>query len=442
MLRNRLALPAVIAVLAWASLGRPAAPRAAPNSEPRPWRTSTIDATGDVGRHAAAAFNPSNGQATIYYYDATAKRLKGAVNAPSSQNPCLPAGWSCSSLAFEGLHPSVDFTPDGHIGVATYVPTHQTNAYAGPTPGGGSFFERVDMEPSSAPGTYTGFYNSFKFDANDSPHLAYYRVLPSPAIRYAEFVGSGGNCGGEGNVGRWQCDTIAAAEGNATVFNAVALDFNSAGVPHMAFRNLLGSLSLAYEVGSGGNCGEGAQFHKWQCDVIDGNAKPYAIAMHLRQCSILCGGEGSWIAYRDSASNNVRVARKVASGGNCGAGTNAGLWQCATIEGVGPEPAEAGVAIRYNYAEATPYLAYQDRDDQSNAILKLAYAVASGGNCGGGAWQCQVIDGGQGGANVGAYLSLDIDGDGYGLIAHYDETNRDLKVSRQQRGIYVPLLMR
>jgi hypothetical protein len=447
MLRHRLVLLAATIALVWLSLGLAgagAAPTAAPASAPRPWITATVDTAGDVGRYTALAFAPTTDQANIFYFDSDGKDLKSATNTPpSGQNLCVHPAWTCSSININIIYTAADFTSDGYLGLAVYRVDSQTNAFAGPIPGGGSLYERVDMEPTSVPSTYTGMQNSFKYDANDAPHLAYYRFTPNPAIRYAESVGSGGNCGGDGNVGRWQCDTIAAAAASGLAFNAVALDFNSAGTPYLAFRNALGTLSLAYEVGSGGNCGEGAQFHKWQCDVIDSTVSLHAVAMHLRKCSILCaGGESSWIAYRDGTSNSIRIAQRVGSGGNCGSGTNLGQWQCTTIEAVGAETDAAGVAIGYNYADRLPYLAYQDGDDQSNTTLKFAYPVASGGNCGGGAWRCQVIDGGQGGANVGAYLSLGIDSNGYAIIAHYDSTNHDLKIARQARQIYVPVLIR
>jgi hypothetical protein len=453
MHRRRLSvlIAAAILLVGAMSAGRstePASAGAPQADQPPHWRVTRIDASDSVDTvtsMSAFGINPLTGVAQLFYYviNPVHDRLDTALNQPGGQNPCLDTAWACSTLSDDIAPGSLDYTSDGQLGMVGY--RFNTNIYQGPTPDGPVSFAPVDVEEFSAPdSTATGIDSSLKFDANDRPHIAYYRYMPNPAIRYAEYVGSGGNCGAGAQLNKWQCDTIVATA-EVMVPVVVELDFDAAGMPVIAYRNTAGGLALARRVGSGGNCGEGAQLNKWQCDLIEAAGSVHALHMRLSTCAQACSGdEASWIVYQDSASKTVRIAREVASGGNCGLGTNAGRWQCTTLDEIGDKSDyPATVGLDYSYAEHIPYIAYQDSDDQYNRVLKVAYPVTSGGNCGDGAWICQIVDNGRELTEQGGTITVQISPAGRVMIAYFDEYWDAHKIAeKMDYSIFMPLTVR
>ncbi len=72
---------------------------------------------------------------------------------------------------------------------------------------------------------------------------------------------------------------------------------------------------------------------------------------------------------------------------------------------------------------------YMSYYDATNEDLRLAKYVGSGGNCGpGNSWSCEIVDDGGGTDNVGMYSSLAFDPlSGWPGIAYYDSTNYGIK---------------
>jgi hypothetical protein len=453
MHRRRLSvlIAATILLVAWMSAGRPTsrASAGAPlDSQSLHWRIARIDSSDSdnyVTSSSAFGINPLTGVAQLFYYviNPVHDRLKTAINQPGGQNRCQDTAWACSTLSDAVYPASLDYTSDGQLGMASYE--LQTNAYQGPTPDGAAPFALVDLEEPSAPDTtVSGVNSSLKFDANDRPHIAYYRYMPNPAIRYAAYVGSGGNCGSGAQLNKWQCDTIVATAA-VLIPGLLELDFDAAGTPVIAYRNTAGALALARRVGSGGNCGEGAQLNKWQCDAIEAAGSLYALDMRLSTCAQACSGdEASWIVYQDTGSKTVRIARQVASGGNCGLGTNAGRWQCTALDTIGDKgDYYVRVGLEYSYTEHIPYIAYQDSDDQYNRVLKVAYPVAGGGNCGDGAWICQIVDNGRQLDDQGGGITVQISPSGRVMIAYFDDYSHEHKVAeKMDHSIFMPLTVR
>jgi hypothetical protein len=85
------------------------------------------------------------------------------------------------------------------------------------------------------------------------------------ALRLAYYVSNGGNCG---PANAWQCDTIDNGSGNEVVGQHPSLRLIGAGnTPYVTYLDVTNNrLKLAYEVGSGGNCGPGG--NTWHCEVI------------------------------------------------------------------------------------------------------------------------------------------------------------------------------
>jgi hypothetical protein len=101
------------------------------------------------------------------------------------------------------------------------------------------------------------------------------------------------------------------------------------------------------------------------------------------------------------------------------------------------------VALEYSYAEHIPYIAYQDSDDQFNRVLKVAYPVASGGNCGGGAWTCQIVDNGRRLDDQGGGITVQISPAGRVMISYYDDYWHEQKIAeKMDHSTFIPLTMR
>ncbi|RJQ48117.1 MAG: hypothetical protein C4534_00065 [Gaiellales bacterium] len=125
-----------------------------------------------------------------------------------------------------------------------------------------------------------------------------------------------------------------------------------------------------------------------------------------------------YISYYNDTTRDLKFARSVGSGGNCGWGPSAGLWQCETVDSAGSVGKFTSLALDQ---EGKAHISYYD---EGNKRLKHAWQVASGGNCGGGKWKCEVVDSSY---KVGKYSSIDIGADGYPKIAYEDEKNHDLR---------------
>jgi hypothetical protein len=227
---------------------------------------------------------------------------------------------------------------------------------------------------------YTGYYNT------------------DHALRYAEYTCAADHCS-------WSISTVHMAEGMTS--DAASLQYDSEGTPHIAFHHhdeLSGhsEISHATYVGSGGNCGVYTAEGAWQCDAIRGLAGGLGQAYP----SLALGSGGMpRIAYTDGgvlwyAASGVR-------GDACGPG---GTWSCTAVDD-GPEAGlYASLAVD---VQDRPHIAYYSATD---ARLKYATLVGSGGNCAGAAWDCLEITGMPSGEEpVG--VSLALDGNGQPVIA-------------------------
>jgi hypothetical protein len=294
-------------------------------------------------------------------------------------------------------------------------------------------------DPSSS--LYTGLYTSLKFDSAGTPHIAYHDSrLSEDGIKYTRYVGGGtGDCGG----GDWNCDLI---EGPILgVGRHASLALNESDEPRIAYyRKNDGALRYAQYLGSLGNCGPD---NVWQCDTIDtatGSDVIEGIGPHVSLYvdeGIL--GETPVIAYYDALNDTLKYANYVGipHSGNCGPDDT---WNCSTIEDVGSSTGAMGVSLDVDSAGAM--IAYHDVED--GGVLKVAQPVSrldlESGNCGplGGfplhlTWQCDTVDDGIRGVythTVGQYPAVALHAGSLASIAYYDSTNGDMSVAYQEAG--------
>lgn len=202
----------------------------------------------------------------------------------------------------------------------------------------------------------------------------------------------------------WTVSTVDDGEGSFfDIGHGASLKFDSNGSAHIAYglsRSIIGVtqrlVSLASPVTNGGNCGGGAAAGKWQCDR----------ALLGRSPSL------------DLTSADLPVIAVYSSGDLALCGKVSGTWSCATVD------LNAGSAVSLAIDQlGLPHIGYYDDLDGE---LKYATWVGTNGNCGlnGGTYeyQCDIIDSiGDSQSLVG--LSVDVDPDGYPVIAYQDDSD-------------------
>jgi hypothetical protein len=170
-------------------------------------------------------------------------------------------------------------------------------------------------------------------------------------------------------------DTVQSGSAalNRGLYTSLKLDSNHR--PHVSFQGtaLLGNETLwhAQFLGDGtGNCGAGAASGDWQCTNVDSGE---GLGLHT---SLAISADGyPKIAYYDSTNGHLKYAFRGGLG-----------WAIYAIDTPGEDTGR--FASLYLDGSDRPHFAYYNATDQT-----VEYATqSSSGNCGGGAWQCVVIE--------------------------------------------------
>lgn len=211
-------------------------------------------------------------------------------------------------------------------------------------------------------------------DPSGTPWVAYWDST-SRALKVAHYVGTGGSCGASTS---WTCTTVDSLGAGTFSNTGLELAFDGAGRPWVAYPDIAATtLKVAHYVGGGGNCGTGSA---WICERVDGSSSGKGTSLGYSPTT------GMWLAYSDDTNGDLEVARYVGwSGSGCAVET----WTCTEIDPTGLSGTDPSLAID---ASGNPWVAHYDAD-VANQDLRIARYVATGGNCGAGnAWRCDVID--------------------------------------------------
>ncbi|MHB0878512.1 MAG: hypothetical protein ACYC5O_20945 [Anaerolineae bacterium] len=229
------------------------------------------DDTNDFGAFPSIAVDPADGDTWVAFFDDTNDDLVLAHRVPTGGNCGSGNSWYCytalDTAGIVGLYPSIAIDPTtGNPGVAYYDLTNQQLKYTRIACGVVCLWLTVVVDTTDiSDGTFT----SLTFDSTGQAHIAYgaeFEFLSNSfyPVKYAHEVDSGGNCGAGPVVGLWQCDYIELAGDEPYA----SIDLNSAGKPRIAYYSRTGAdLKYAYWVGAGGNCGPSNT--TWQCITID-----------------------------------------------------------------------------------------------------------------------------------------------------------------------------
>ncbi|RMH41608.1 MAG: hypothetical protein D6694_08675 [Gammaproteobacteria bacterium] len=220
----------------------------------------------------------------------------------------------------------------------------------------------------------------------------------------------------------WQSEVVDSGDGIGSHLS-VAVDPVRGSMYISYYDSTNGDLKAARYVGSGGNCGiQGS----WQCETVDsaGNVGMYN-DIAINPVNGLAG-----IAYYDASTQSLKVAFGCIGMASC-------TWITATVERGVSGVFSYGVFPSLVYtSDGTAYIAHKIRGLGGDS-LQVAYYVGSHGNCGvdtiAGQWQCDTVDTGLG---VGMYPSLVVDSSNVQHIAYYDSGNNALYYAKGSLGSY------
>ena len=217
---------------------------------------------------------------------------------------------------------------------------------------------------------------------------------------------------------RWDVYIVDYSDGTSfDIGRNASLKFDSNGSAHIAYSisNTVNGQTFdvvlhATPVTSGGNCGGGAAAGTWQCDA------PAAFAT---SSSLVLTSANSPVIAMDSYNDLVLC------------GKASGTWSCVTVD----EDAGRDASLAIDQLGLPHIGSY----DYGNGTLKYATYVGTGGNCafnfnsGAYEYQCDIIDT-IGDSQILVGLSVDVDPDGYPVIAYQSDSDPSgfsvLKVAR------------
>ena len=144
----------------------------------------------------------------------------------------------------------------------------------------------------------------------------------------------------------------------------------------------------------------GAAFYgPWIIETVD---SVWGVGSHVSIAISSYSGD-TYISYYDRGGGNLKMAKYVRAGGNCG---TADAWSCETVDSAGDVGKFSSIAI--NPTIDLPAIAYYDATNKS---LKLARWYGAGG------WDIRTVDDRDPGP-VGTYASLKIDSVGSPHISY------------------------
>jgi hypothetical protein len=178
-------------------------------------------------------------------------------------------------------------------------------------------------------------------------------------------------------------------------------------------------LRLAKYVGSGGDCGPS---NTWSCETVDsaGDVGQFSSIDVYTGTNWLTDPWTLGIAYHDITHRALKYAKYYYSP----IPSPGYKWSISTIVTDIVSSYGQYASLKFD-STGTPHIAHYRWVIMGDDALAYAYEVGSGGNCGPyNNWQCDNIDTGNA---VGENTSLDLNSSDQPAIAYYDDSNDDLK---------------
>ena len=296
------------------------------------------------------------------------------------------------------FNPQMELFYDRNDNIWTRV---EASGSAAVVPGTGSCTDtnwncyQVDGQPVSS----FGQYSSVAIDNSGKPWISYYSSF---ALKVASYVGSGGNCSFST---AWSCTTVDSTAGDSGRYTSI--DFSASGSAWISYKDVTNSrLKVAFYKGSGGNCTDTA----WGCTTVETGGSYTSITFD--------SSDNAWVSHGSISTSSLRVAKYVGTGGS-GCGASVTDWSCDIVDSVSADTGQY-TSIEVDQSD-NPWVSYRDA---TNADLKVAQYVGSGGNCTDAAWDCTTVD------NTSTFdTSIAFDPSGNAWVSYYDLSNFRLKVA-------------
>lgn len=371
---------------------------------------TTVESTGDTGADTSIAIDAS-GSAWVSSRDVTNTALRVAHHVGSGGTGCASTAWTCTEVdntANVGEFSQIAVSPNGTVWIAYKDRTNNdlkvaNSVTSGGNCGGGAWnCVAVDTNEDSGQDT------SMTLDAAGNPVIVHKVYLTGgyERARYVRYVGSGGtNCA----TVIWSCEYVSPLD---HIPQFLGLGVDAAGIPWVSYRNaVVGQLGLTVARRNGAGSCTGTT---WECTTVDATVD----AGTFSSLAIDPAGK-PWITYIDVATYDLRVARYVVTGGT---GCTSPAWTCTAVD-TSADTQYTDIAFAPDGSALISYGVYNPYEN------RLARHVGSGGNCGGGAWSCNVLEG----TDFGNYTSLAFDHLGRAWVAWKAYWDSDLVVANLNR---------
>jgi hypothetical protein len=304
------------------------------------WECLTIDTLTDVGKFTSIAINPITGYPAILYYDQTYSALKYIefIGPYSWQpeiidNPYAGVEILDSSLTFDFSYgkPHIAAYYDNPPSIDDEL-VYITQAGGSSGSCGNSDWECFTVDE----GDQRGMYPSIVMSSYDSPRIAYYDGAEE-RLKVAYPAGHLYGCGTFQFP--WACYTVDASSHNVGLYSSLYVDTSDDSLSVAYYDAEKENLRYAWYVGSGGNCGYDHVYteNRWQCEDIDAMGSS---VIDMGVALTEDGGNYPVIAYQVTSEigpATLNIARPVSAledvfVGNCGPQDLFYLWQCETID--------------------------------------------------------------------------------------------------------------
>jgi hypothetical protein len=384
----------------------------------------------NIGIKPVIEIHPVTQQPVVIYRDETNKRLNLVQRMPDGGGNCGPGNsWLCQ--IYTDRNASVtDIAFRGSKSVVTY---RQED-------GLGWLIDHVEDSKEEKPlaqeegGRIRDLSVAYAMDNHERLLFDYYGSGLSGSLTALRFLYPTGNTYFDKTV---DSTFIAGVSGAQTENGAESsMSISKANKVSIAYRGqaaVNGPVQLKYaEYISGSTKCSSEASPGWLCFIVDpASDSGNNITMHAPQCDNC--GDGTRISYYVRSTGQVRFASYTGKDAdNCGSGGRQ-RWKCTVIDSVGQGPT-MGVSMAHHNGH--PVIAYYDKNDGPNGLLKLARYVGADflfANCGDGAWYCETVDnGGLHKHDVGQYAAAARDTNGRIYIAYYNATKGTLKIAMEQ----------
>jgi hypothetical protein len=420
-----------------------------------PWYGEFVDISPNlthVGTFTSLALRPGDDYPMISYYDQTNGALMVAGPTEPGHGSCGEnADWNCTTsdqIGDVGQYTSIDIWGESldnmKLGISYFDATNRSlkariiSCVDGDCTGG-------NVTISSPVYAYmsVGLYTSLKFDPTGTPHIAYQAISDTNynSLRYASYVGSGGNCGEGTDTGKWQCEIIDFGIG---IGQYISLDLTYDGAAYLSYYDAgLGNLKMAYYTGfADPDC---FSENGWVCPILDsvGDVGLYTsiTAQHTYTDKLYR------IAYYDKTNGHLKYYDSE--------------FGPVIVDDMGTSSSPMGVSMDVDN-EGFPVIAYQQITSEfSSPTLNIARPFLAFdddifGNCGDVPpgyffqyWRCTILDNAGQNLSEAEFVSVVVNSFGLTQIAYsefygYDqgENSTSLKFITQRFQSFLPLLHR